>query len=359
MKENTIAQLNRAVKQGRKHLFERPKRLSKGRLLSDWAIGLELEYEDVTGGSTRLARDDSPWEVTGDGSLRNMGAEFRFKQGLGGKEALDAIDMFYDIKRKSGKAWAANRRTSVHVHLNMLPLTYGEVQRILAVYGLVEPALYTFVGAEREENIYCIPFYRADKVDVGRIKELDMMAKDEKIDTTDVRAYFRHTFRHNNKYSGLNTQCLASFGTLEFRQAPSLSRPKLLVWLNLLTSIAHYGLEAESTEEIIAQYEELGALLFCRKVFGEYYSNLDIRELNTRTGKKLQAFNDAVDVVSIAERLGGILPVRKADTGAMWQIGSSVVGRRSKERKPKKKRLYGKRKPKYLNMLPPENDING
>jgi hypothetical protein len=303
-----------------------------GRLVSDWSIGLEYEYEAVTNTPGTRALIGAGWEAVGDGSLRDHGMEFRFREPLNGKTASDSMTKMHEWARKYG--YRDSRRTSTHVHINMTHLTMDAVARILATYALMEPALFTLVEADRESNIYCVPFYRADKTDVEQLATI-YAAYDGFKEQRTTGAWWRSQLNGGTKYSALNYRTLRQFGTLEFRQAGIMNRRDTFRWVNTLLTLCHYGVDMPSTEEIISTYERMGAIDFCRAVLGDLYGHLNIRALNASSGKSLQAFNDDVDVLSIAERVGGVLPTRKHPHNKWATPDAIEVQRRNKRPKPK------------------------
>jgi hypothetical protein len=79
---------------------------------------------------------------------------------------------------------------------------------LLAAYALVEPLLYRRCGALREENIYCVPHYRGDTLTPAIPRGM-------------LAGNLRDTLARQCKYSGLYLSPLNTFGTIEFRMAPS------------------------------------------------------------------------------------------------------------------------------------------
>jgi hypothetical protein len=79
-------------------------------------------------------------------------------------------------------------------------------------------------GTDREENIYCIPFYRANRP----LKQLSRA----------LRGY--GGWNNFQKYSALNLGAIQKFGTLEFRHAPlwdNVGQARL--WLSVIDELMH------------------------------------------------------------------------------------------------------------------------
>lgn len=175
------------------------------RLVEHPLFGIEIEVENVP---PEFAHDDiriRDWSAKRDGSLRNGGAEFISKACSFG-ESLDRLRRFYSAKDLYN--FATSIRTSIHVHTDMRNHTTDEALLTVAAYCLVEPLLMHVCGPEREENIYCVPFYRSNE-DLATIRRA-LIEPDE---------YFS-LLRETCKYSALYAEPLIRFGTLELRQAP-------------------------------------------------------------------------------------------------------------------------------------------
>lgn len=161
------------------------------------------------------------WNVKEDGSLRNFGVEFVSKL-LPPDKVSNAVHHLYGRTRK---LWEPSIRSGIHIHANMLGRTLDEVRRVLAYYSFVEPLLFAYVGPEREENIYCVPYYRAP----GEAHTL-MTALTQS----------EYGLRDACKYSALFVGPLRTFGTIEFRHAPTFSDPdRLIEWWKLCSAVAN------------------------------------------------------------------------------------------------------------------------
>ena len=211
--------------------------------------GIELEAEGYDTEANRRLDSRSlskHWTITEDGSLRNGGVEFvsRFLR----PETLEqAVRHLYARTRKK---WHPSIRTGVHVHCNMLGRTMEELRRVLAYYAFCEPVLFHLAGEHREENIYCVPWYRApDEADNA------------------VRGVLKHWLSFNDacKYSALYTGPLRTFGTIEFRHAHTFDGPdQMLGWLLLVRAIANSWQYSDPIE----LYAEGGTEAVLEAVFG-------------------------------------------------------------------------------------------
>lgn len=187
-------------------------------------FGIEMECEGVRstsyGPMSRL--HEAGWEGVGDGSLRNSGVEF-VSPPVTYQAACDMLQVLYQVKDEYH--YRSSVRTSMHVHVNMRAETFDTLNNVLAAYCIVEPLLFLLCGPAREENIYCVPFYRANAPlrQLGRLKA------------------GRRGWSEVCKYSALNIASLNKFGTLEFRHAP--------LWYTVGDAIQWVGIAGELVEQ--------------------------------------------------------------------------------------------------------------
>lgn len=215
------------------------------------SYGIEVEVEGLApehrpGIARGLSRY---WAIKEDGSLRNNGAEFVSKV-LAPEHVAPAIASLY---RNTRPLWTPSPRTGIHIHANCLMLSVREVRNICTAYAMVEPLLFHFAGAEREENIFCVPWYRAQD-------EAELISRALK----NANVYGTASCC---KYSALFLGPLRTFGTIEFRHARTFdTSEELQTWANVVGNVyAQRGLDA------FALYGERGPAAVARVVLGDYY----------------------------------------------------------------------------------------
>jgi hypothetical protein len=206
-----------------------------------------------------------------DGSLRESGMEFTFKEPYAGTRILAAIDAMDDASRAFG--FTASYRTSLHVHLDLSDLAYPkDAHRIAALYALVEPVLYKFVGQNRDGCNYCIPWYANPHHYIKYATILKPYKKALEGELHDYGLKLGQDLMGNkssHKYAGLNLMSLGQFGTMEFRQAPvNMQKEKILAWINILMRIKKYAMEVGwEPEELPFQVKGRGSVEFMERVF--------------------------------------------------------------------------------------------
>ena len=237
-------------------------------ILGDRLYGIEIEVEDAA--DRLLQTVNIVWGFIGDGSLRNNGLEIRSQPIL--KSALEQqIHVAYGWLNNN--TWTSGIRTSTHVHVDVRPQTLEQIKGVATVYSVLEPVLFALCGRVREENIYCVPWYRAEG-------EIDVVKR--------VVGGSWQSVQNCCKYSALYMKPMLSFGTLEFRQAPVFSHAiELINWIKIIEKIVDYGIEADP-RTFLSEYYEHGPLYMIDKVFGNVQDLLlghvaDVEELIENT----------------------------------------------------------------------------
>lgn len=212
-------------------------------------IGLEYEWENTKKfphgeepGEVPVVADKTParqsildvhkyFNAHVDHSLREGGMEFTFKTGYSGSKVLRSIEVMDDCSRALN--FTGSYRTSLHVHVDMQDVNFPQdVELFGAVYSVVEPFLYQFVGSGRNVCNYCVPWYKHPQQFENF---LNTVRANFSSDGT-KNSYLVGALRNGkgNKYSGLNCFSLGDFGTVEFRHAPvTMQKDKIITWINL------------------------------------------------------------------------------------------------------------------------------
>lgn len=227
--------------------------------------GIEIEVENVIAHQV----EPEPWRLVPDGSLRNSGMEL-LSNPIRSHAVLSRYCNAY-TRMRDDFPWQDSIRTSTHVHLDSRGLQLPDLVRIVAAYNIVEPILYLHCGPLREENIYCIPFYRADTITHGLIRA---------VRTGEVTQFLTQTC----KYSGLYLGPLRSLGTIEFRMAPSFpSGASVAEWVLMLHHFynAALALNPQQAHELIdrGEYRELLRQLLPGGLYDRVPGDAELAEL--------------------------------------------------------------------------------
>jgi hypothetical protein len=195
--------------------------------------GIELEVEN---GRVPDDVDRRGWRWIEDGSLRNSGIEF-LTNPTKYEDLSPLFATFYEWYNSLD--FRSNVRTSTHVHVNVLDYTLEQVGAALTAYAVLEPLLFKVCGHEREENIYCVPWYRAPEqaTRAGDLVGGEWMSVAESC-----------------KYSSLYLEPLIRFGTLEFRQAPLwATQDELEYWVRLIRAVVHGAVSTYGNSDLVLE----------------------------------------------------------------------------------------------------------
>jgi hypothetical protein len=262
---------------GQPELSQMPEQASPQFCLPKCRIGLEYEVENSL--KYRHDRENQPLAARNlqtyftshnDGSLRDNGVEFVFHGPYYGTKILDATAAMEEAFRVF--EFKGSYRTSMHVHMDMQDMNFpGDVEKLGGIYCVVEPFLYRFVGSNRDQCNYSLPWYVHSTPYEAYFQTIN------KYDLTDSRHTGSYGVAHGlraqkgNKYSGLNFFSLGDFGTVEFRHAPvTMQRDKILTWINILMRIKKWVSEKPKAPEALITYaQKMGPELLLQEVFEE------------------------------------------------------------------------------------------
>jgi hypothetical protein len=199
-----------------------------------YGIEIEVEYAkdvlDLTAYERATSRLLKNWRSEEDGSLRNQGTEL-ISRPLQPEALTEAISDAYDWINKAGKA--PSSRCGLHVHVNMGGHDAERFSDIVATYILAEPYLFGVVGAEREQNTYCIPWYldlAQYRMAQGLVQSLYAGQPLRKRDIIESGTMC--------KYSALNVLPLFKYHTIEFRHAAAYrTAAETLNWVRIVEAV--------------------------------------------------------------------------------------------------------------------------
>ena len=193
-------------------------------VMSNCFLGIEVELEGVSSG--RVANGMYQWwRSESDGTLRNEGREFVFREPFAGQDAVNGINSLYDNWRSE---WIISERGSMHVHVDIRDMN-ADQYLVFRIYMLaLDDYLFSF-SPER----YSSPFCRASSRSSVSINALRHMLR------LDVNNWEREVIflRNNRRYLSTNVHAGIRFGSIEFRhfQVPDTKEDMLTIVNTLLT----------------------------------------------------------------------------------------------------------------------------
>lgn len=207
------------------------------------------------------------WEAKGDGSLRDFGIEYVFKQPYSYEESLEILDNFGE--ETSGIPFLPNSpSTSVHVHINMFNESFLTMANFCTLYVLFENVLLEYSGPSRRSNLFSLPTRCSEQVSkniITMFQEIDKGKTKGLIWGNDAV-----------KYAALNLARLRDLGSVEIRCFRGETDPAILKkWLGIINSLLVYSRNpGMNPRDIILDYRMRDIELFY-SVFGDYASDLE------------------------------------------------------------------------------------
>lgn len=206
--------------------------------------GLEFEIENADGG-LRIPGIT----VTDDGSLRNNGWEYITSPATYSNIVCLTEKLFSELRPEEIRNpdgtynYRSNysSRTSIHVHTNVQDLTKEQLLNLCSVYTVFERLLFQFIGDNRNENIYTVPWYDTD-IAANLQQRIQVL---------------EHGGIAWEKYTALNLLPIQDKGTVEWRHmAGTNNLPKILTWLRLIGHMYNFAC-VKSFNEISALFKNL------------------------------------------------------------------------------------------------------
>jgi hypothetical protein len=189
--------------------------------------GCEFEIEAIKG----HPKPHPEIQVDIDHSLRNNGYEYKTAP----NNFVKTLELFdYLHKGISLGQDPFSHRTSTHVHVNVSTLPVATVRQMVLTYALLEPLFFSFVGKEREHNIFCVPLY------------FTTMPELYKQDITKMHASWHKYTAFNILPLGTQKDGTHGIGTLEFRHLYGTNSKEIFTkWLTILKEFYEFFEEHE------------------------------------------------------------------------------------------------------------------
>lgn len=250
-----------------------------GFLLPNCRIGLEFEFENVR---VRLHEDPrqtsadwrSLWEYHEERSIRDNGAEYVFREPMFGLDAYQAMALLLTHARSAG--WRSSRRTGIHVHLDARDMSLAQLNGLCILYAFYEPAIYRWVGDNRDSNVFCLPWFKAE----GGINSASSVLRNAALDTPQSRGDNSGLWtasRLVERYAGMNLNSLHLHGSIEFRQLKTtLDTERVVDWINIIMALKLGAQLAPTCDGVLlSQLETRGARTMARELFGRAFDILN------------------------------------------------------------------------------------
>jgi len=297
-------------------------------VMPDNMVGIEIEIEGVSTMDsvwTSNSEFTNYWEVVEDPSLRN-GVELRFRGPLFGDDVIKALQAVDTLLKEV--SFSTSLRTSTHVHFDLSAFeTTKDLLKLLALAGIFEPALFKYVGQDRDKSIYCIP-YLSSRGDFSAISSL-------------IRKPELHD-RSIGRYQAINLQSIFAHGTVEFRHAKAYTTyDGLLDWVNILGSIVKYASEGDfEVEDLATLCSSKHPVDFLEEVFPDHHEKLIYIGLQEDISRSVRAVDDMIHFQEL-RGLEAYRGIGEEDGGIVAKVFEEKLGLKGKKKKSSTGRVRG------------------
>jgi hypothetical protein len=230
-----------------------------GRNAPKGEVGLEVEVE-----GRRLPRTDlpAPWNFVQDGSLRGPeSGEYVLSRPIKLNQVDAAVDALWDKFGEAKTQLNDSNRTSIHVHLNVLPFFQNRLVSLMALWFTVEDILTHWCGDSRVGNLFC------------------QRAKDSTALVTNLREYVENRgewkLKESHRYAALNAHSIQKFGSLEFRTLRGVTdRDTFKLWVAILRKLYEKSETFTDPRTLIENFSMGGPIAFFENLFGELSNSI-------------------------------------------------------------------------------------
>ncbi len=206
------------------------------------------------------------WVANTDGSLRNFGIEYIFREPLSYEKTVEALWDF-EQKTKGIEFLQDQPSTSVHVHVNFGNERLLTMANFMAIWTLFEIILLDFSGPTRRSNLFASGIKKTEGIRDNYVKLFAAI---------EAGVSQRMVFNEGHvKYAALNIATLARFGSLEVRCFRGTTKvPEIIEWVSILNKILEYSRQPGLTpKDFLSSYRDHAPELLS-DVFGEFADRL-------------------------------------------------------------------------------------
>jgi hypothetical protein len=118
--------------------------------------------------------------------------------------------------------------------LDVRDLETSQLIGLIILYTILEPLIFKWIGQDRENSIFCIPYYKADESLAQAVELVRSVIADEANKS-------KLTFASSKKfarYAALNLNALHKYGSVEFRHMRTTHDfDRVVDWINIIQSL--------------------------------------------------------------------------------------------------------------------------
>lgn len=256
------------------HLLGKPKEAKTFAPDSRWVlpkslIGMEHEYEGMAPHLVSKLLDSRPilrnsWETHQENSLKNAGVEFAFRTPMFGRDAYKAIESLVEAAKEY--KLICSLRAGIHVHIDVRDIETSQLIGMTILYAILEPLIFKWIGDNRENSIFCIPFYKADESLLETCELVSAVLEDEK----EHQGKATEVSKKISRYAAYNLNALSKFGSIEFRHMKTTHNfARIIDWINIIMSLKAATQKLPTSDGAIIQLAKTSsAPAFLDYIFG-------------------------------------------------------------------------------------------
>lgn len=223
-------------------------------------VGLEVEIEGarLPRGLPGVGTVGKYWQYVRDGSLRGEDSgEYVLLKPIDFEEVDAALDELWGQFKEAKTRIDDSNRTSVHVHLNVLPFYQNRLVSLMSLWFIFEEVLSYWCGDARVGNLFCI------------------RAKDGPAIITQLKRFIetKGDFMLNADalhYSAFNAAAIYNLGSVEVRTLRGVKEPgPIKEWVQMLRKLYDASERYQDPRNIVEMFSLEGPADFFRSVFGE------------------------------------------------------------------------------------------
>jgi hypothetical protein len=223
-------------------------------------VGIEIEVEGA-----RLPKGEPPynylgdfWQYKRDGSLRGEDSgEYVYQKPFEFDQVDASLDDLWKRFKDANTRLDVSNRTSVHVHLNVLPFYQNRLVSLMALWFTFEEILSHWCGDTRVGNLFCV------------------RAKDGPAIITQLKNFVERKGQYNLNadalhYSAFNVGAIFEFGSVETRTLRGVTEPETVKeWVRILRRLYEYSDRYTDPRGLVEAFSMEGPMDFFRLVFGD------------------------------------------------------------------------------------------
>lgn len=223
-------------------------------------VGLEVEVESNR--PNVFPKDPgtlaSYWNYHRDNSLRGAdNGEYVLERPINFDKVDGALDALWKLFRDANAEIAESNRTSVHVHLNVLPFYQNRLVSLAALWFIFEEVLSMWCGDHRVGNLFAIRAKDGQAV-VTQLKKW-------------IEAKGNYKLNENSMhYAAFNSASIQALGSVEVRTLRGATEPEVIKqWVRILKCLYDASDRFADPRTIVETFSYDGPTNFFHSIFGE------------------------------------------------------------------------------------------